>query len=190
MKGPISKWNWPCKREYNTLFCVRSDTDPAKHTRNPGLKTNNFTPIENICCPPCVDRIKKHEAEMKRMKITAGHQQVMPYLLVEKADALADFLRRIFHGQEMIRILNADKKIQHSEIKIGDSTLLLAEAPGRSQVIPGSMYVYVKDTDKTYYDALDAGAESLMPPLDEDDNMRSAGFRDPFGNIWWIATLA
>lgn len=127
---------------------------------------------------------------MKRMKIVAGHQQVMPYLLVEKADALIDFIKRIFHGQEMMRILSADKNIQHSEIKIGDSTVLLAEASGKHQVIPGSMYVYVKDTDKTYYDALDAGATPLMSPLDEDDSTRSAGFRDPFGNIWWIATLA
>ncbi|UGU18286.1 VOC family protein [Sinomicrobium kalidii] len=126
---------------------------------------------------------------MKRTKIVAGHQQVMPYLLVEKADALIDFIRRIFRGQEMIRILNTHKKIQHSEIKIGDSTLFLAEASGKKQVIPGSMYVYVKDTDLTYYEALDAGAVSLMAPLDEDDNTRSAGFRDPFGNIWWIATL-
>ncbi|MBC9794581.1 VOC family protein [Sinomicrobium weinanense] len=126
---------------------------------------------------------------MKRMKIAAGHQQVMPYLLVEQADALVDFIKRIFQGQEMMRILSADRKIQHSEIKIGDSTVLLAEASGK-QIIPGSMYVYVRDTDKTYYDALDAGAKPLMSPIDEDDNMRSAGFRDPFGNIWWIATLA
>lgn len=127
---------------------------------------------------------------MKRMKITAGHQQVMPYLLVEKADTLVDFIKRIFHGQEMMRILSADRKIQHSEIKLGDSTILLAEASGTNQVIPGSMYVYVKDTDKTYYEALDAGAEPLMIPFDEDDNIRSAGFKDPFGNIWWIATLS
>ena len=127
---------------------------------------------------------------MRRMKLIAGHQQVMPYLLTPRADALVEFIKKIFRGLEMVRILNTDKKIQHSEVKIGDCTILLAEATEAGPSIPGCMYVYVTDTDKTYYDALDAGSESLMSPLDEDDNTRSAGFRDPFGNTWWITTLA
>ena len=126
---------------------------------------------------------------MRRMKLIAGHQQVMPYLLTEKADILVEFIKNIFGGQEMMRMLNTDKKIQHSEVRIGDCTILLAEAPAAGRAIPGCMYVYVKDTDKTYYEALDAGAQSLMIPFDEDDNTRSAGFQDPFGNTWWIATL-
>ncbi len=126
---------------------------------------------------------------MQRMKITAGHQQAMPYIIVEKAEDFIDFVRQIFQAEEMIRNMNNDHKIQHSELKIGESTILLAEATEQYPAHYGSMYVYVKDTDKTYYDALDAGAKSLMEPMEEDYGARGAGFQDPFGNIWWIATL-
>ncbi len=126
---------------------------------------------------------------MQRMKITAGHQQAMPYLVVEKAEDFIDFIRKIFQAQEMIRTLDVDNRIQHSEIKIGDSTILLTEALINYPSHPGSMYVYVKDTDHTYYEALDAGATPLMEPMEEDHGARGAGFKDPFGNTWWIATL-
>ncbi|WP_082995009.1 MULTISPECIES: VOC family protein [Aquimarina] len=126
---------------------------------------------------------------MQRMKITAGHQQAMPYIVVEKAEDFIDFIRKIFQAQEMIRSLDVDNRIQHSEIRIGDSTILLTEASKHNPAHPGCMYVYVKDTDQTYYEAIDAGAKSLMEPMEEDYGARGAGFRDPFGNTWWIATL-
>ena len=65
---------------------------------------------------------------MQRMKITAGHQQAMPYLVVEKAEDFIDFIRKIFQAEEMVRNLDVNNKIQHSELKIGDSTILLTEA--------------------------------------------------------------
>ncbi len=126
---------------------------------------------------------------MQRMKITAGHQQAMPYIVVKEAEGFIDFIRKIFNAQEMIRSLDANKRIQHSEIKIGDSTILLAEASKNYPAHPGSMYVYVKDTDHTYYQAIQAGAKPLMEPMEEDHGSRGAGFQDPFGNTWWIATL-
>ena len=125
---------------------------------------------------------------MQRMKITAGHQQVMPYSMLRDADQFIDFARQLFHAEEQVRVLDADRKIEHSEIKIGDSMILLAEATP-TLIKPGALYIYVKDADQTYYDALDAGSKSLMQPIDEDNGARSAGFEDPFGNTWWIATL-
>lgn len=126
---------------------------------------------------------------MQRMKITAGHQQAMPYLIIERAEGFIDFVKKIFNGQEMIRSLDANKKIQHSEILIGDSTIMVTEASSAYPAQQSSMYVYVKDTDQTYFNAIDAGAKSLMKPMEEDYGARGAGFQDPFGNTWWIATL-
>ncbi len=123
------------------------------------------------------------------MKIMAGHQQAMPYLVVEKAEDFIDFIRKIFQAQEMLRRLDTNHRIQHSEIKIGDTTILLTEASQHYPAHPGSMYVYVKDTDQTYYEAINAGAKSLMEPMEEDYGAREAGFLDPYGNTWWIATL-
>ncbi|NER17136.1 VOC family protein [Spongiivirga citrea] len=124
------------------------------------------------------------------MKIIARHQQVMPFLLLYNADAFIDFTRKIFNAQEMLRTLNAKKQIQHSEIMIGNATFLLAEAESPERSTCSSLYIYVNDTDATYYKALDAGCESLMTPIDEENGKRAAGFKDPFGNSWWLATLS
>jgi len=126
---------------------------------------------------------------MQRMKITAGHQQAMPYVVVHHAEDFIDFIRKIFRAEEMLRTLNARKQIEHSEVKIGETTILLSEASLDQIAQPISMYVYVRDADQTYYEAIDAGAISLMLPMEEDHGARSAGFKDPFGNTWWITTL-
>ncbi len=126
---------------------------------------------------------------MQRMKITAGHQQAMPYLVVDNADGFIDFIRKIFNAQEMIRKVDTAYKIEHSEVMIGDATLMITEASKTYPAQNTSMYVYVKDTDQTYYNAIDAGAISLMQPMEEDYGARAAGFKDPYGNTWWIATL-
>lgn len=126
---------------------------------------------------------------MQRMKITAGHQQAMPYLTVKNAEEFIDFIKKIFQAQEMIRKVDASHIIQHSEVMIGGSTIMVTEASTTYPAQPTAMYVYVKDTDQTYYEALDAGSTSLMQPMEEDYSARAAGFKDPFGNTWWIATL-
>lgn len=126
---------------------------------------------------------------MKRMKITAGHQQLMPFLALRKAEDFIDFIRKLFNAQEMVRKLDAQKNIVYSEIRIGDSTLILSEVTASEREKPSAFYIYVNDTDKTYFQALDRGAVSLMAPMDEEDDIRCAGFADPFGNHWWITTM-
>ena len=54
--------------------------------------------------------------------------------------------------------------------------------------MPGMLYLYVDDVDLTYQRALDAGATSQQPPTDQFYGDRSAGVKDPCGNLWWIAT--
>jgi uncharacterized glyoxalase superfamily protein PhnB len=54
--------------------------------------------------------------------------------------------------------------------------------------MPAALHLYVDDSDSTYQRALQAGAASLMEPADQVHGDRMAGVRDPFGNVWWIAT--
>ena len=42
--------------------------------------------------------------------------------------------------------------------------------------------------DSVYATALEAGATSVQEPRDEFYGDRTSGVRDPFGNLWWIAT--
>jgi PhnB protein len=76
----------------------------------------------------------------------------------------------------------------HAEVFIGDSAVMMGEPVGETPALPGSLYLYVEDTDSTYRRAIDAGATSLMEPANQFYGDRNAGIKDPSGNMWWIAT--
>ncbi|MFC5047818.1 hypothetical protein ACFSTE_00245 [Aquimarina hainanensis] len=126
---------------------------------------------------------------MNRMKLMAGHQQVMPYLVIEKADEFVEFIKRLFNAQEMIRRVDKNHKILHSEVLIGTSTLIITEANKNYPAEQISMYIYVNDSDQVYYRGIEMGATSVMAPMEENDDTRVAGLLDPFGNTWWLTTL-
>ena len=76
----------------------------------------------------------------------------------------------------------------HAEVRIGDSMVMMGDASPEWEPMPGSIHLYVDDADAAYKRALQAGATTLMEPADQDYGDRMAGAKDPFGNIWWIAT--
>lgn len=113
---------------------------------------------------------------------------VTPYLVVQGAVRLIDFLKQAFEAQEIERLSRPDGAIGHAEARIGDSRGMMSEAGGAWQPMPCALYLYVNDVDATYKRALQAGAASTMEPMDQFYGDRSAGVRDPAGNQWWIAT--
>jgi uncharacterized glyoxalase superfamily protein PhnB len=64
----------------------------------------------------------------------------------------------------------------------------MGEPRGELTPMPGSIYLYVHNTDAVYQRALQAGATSLTEPADQFYGDRTAGVQDPVGNRWWIAT--
>jgi PhnB protein len=121
--------------------------------------------------------------------IPAGYHSVTPYLAVEGAEKLLDFMKRAFDAVEVHECMRRpDGTIQHAEVRIGDSVVMLGEANGRWTPRPSTLYLYVNDTDATYRRALEAGAASLMEPANQFYGDRNAGVQDPSGNFWWIAT--
>jgi PhnB protein len=120
--------------------------------------------------------------------IPDGYHTVTPYLVVQGVPALIDFLKQAFDAQEIMRIPRPDGAIMHAEVRIGDSAVMMGEAMGEFQPMPGSIHLYVNDADATYQRALQAGATSIMEPADQFYGDRSAGVVDPVGNRWWIAT--
>lgn len=124
----------------------------------------------------------------KAKPIPNGYHTVTPYLTVAGAERLIDFLGRVFEAQETERVMRADGKVAHADVRIGESTIMLADSSSEWKPMPGAIYVYVDDTDATYQRALQAGGSSLMEPADQFHGDRMAGVRDPFGNVWWIVT--
>ena len=117
-----------------------------------------------------------------------GYHTVTPYLTAHGARALVAFMEQVFEAHERERITRPDGAIVHADMRIGDSTIMLAEATAALPPMPGALYIYVPDTDATYARALEAGATALMAPVDTFYGDRNAGVLDPFGNRWWIAT--
>lgn len=123
------------------------------------------------------------------MKIAPQHQQIMPYLIVKDAAQFIDFLKKIFNAEELERQMRTETLIAHAEVKVGQSTVMIADATREFKVMNAGMFIYVEDVDATYKDALKAGAKSLLEPYDPPYANRAAGIEDPFGNTWWLATL-
>jgi PhnB protein len=120
--------------------------------------------------------------------IPEGYQQVIPYLVVDGAEKVIEFLKQTFHAKEMLRMAGPDGKIGHTELRIGDCVVMLSDARDPWKPMPAMIMVYTEDVDAVYQRALQAGATSVSEPKDQFYGDRSAGVADPCGNQWWIAT--
>ena len=120
--------------------------------------------------------------------IPDGYHTVTPYVTVEGVAKLIDFVKQAFGATEVERMARPDGTIGHAEVRIADSIIMMGEATAQWKPMPGTIYLYVDDTDTTYKRALQAGATSLMAPADQFYGDRNAGVKDASGNVWWIAT--
>jgi uncharacterized glyoxalase superfamily protein PhnB len=120
--------------------------------------------------------------------IPEGYHTVTPYLIVEDAQKLIDFLKQGFGAKERFSMPGPDGKIGHAEMQIGNSVVMLADASPRWKPTKTMLYLYVEDTDAVYKKALAAGGKSVLEPTNQFYGDRSAGVEDAFGNHWGIAT--
>ena len=129
--------------------------------------------------------------------IPEGYHSITPYLTVRGADRAIEFYRRAFGAEELFRLNAPDgKTVMHAELKIGDSRFFLgdevagmgcrsAETLGGS---PTGIYLYVRDVDETFRNAVAAGATVKTPLEDMFWGDRTGSVLDPFGNTWDLAT--
>lgn len=128
--------------------------------------------------------------------IPVGYHSIQPYLHLRGAAQAMEFYKSAFGATEVMRMPRQDGRIQHAEMRFGDSVVMLAdEAPERNVFSPAhfggatsSLMFYVEDCDTIYRQAMAAGAKSLREPADQFYGDRMAGVEDPFGFQWWIAT--
>lgn len=120
--------------------------------------------------------------------IPDGFHTLTPYIVVRGVDVLIEFLKAAFDAKETIRTQLPGGSIMHAQVTIGDSVVMMGEAPPDFHPLPGSLYMYVEDTDAVYQRALQAGGVSVMERADQFYGDRNAGVKDPAGNFWWIAT--
>lgn len=108
----------------------------------------------------------------------------MPYLILKDAQGFIDFAQATFAATEQSKQMRDETTIQHAQILIGDSVIMLAEAVAPWPVNNAGIFVYVENADAAYQKALELGSTSIMEPTDMPYG-RSCGIKDPFGNTWW-----
>lgn len=113
---------------------------------------------------------------------------VTPYLIVNNAKQLIEFLQKTFDFREVARHLQPDGAIMHAELTLGNSMIMVSEASELYLPNPTMIHLFLNDCDAFYQRALAAGAVSITEPKDQEYGHRSAGVRDQSGNQWWIAS--
>lgn len=117
-----------------------------------------------------------------------GIQNVIPYLVVENAGKMIEFLAIVFDADVLECSDGREHKASNAILRIGETILEVSDS---SNTFPGSLgmlHVYVPDADQVYQRALEAGAVSIREPVDEVFGERRAAVRDPFGGEWLIST--
>jgi PhnB protein len=117
-----------------------------------------------------------------------GYHSVTPYLVVDGAARVIDFLKQVFDAQEVTRLAAPGGRIGHAEMRIGDSVVMLGDAHDGHAPMQAMLHVYVENADATYQRAMGTGATSVQAPMDQFYGDRSGAVKDPCGNLWWIAT--
>lgn len=119
--------------------------------------------------------------------IPAEYGTVTPYLVVDGASQLIDFVEKVFGAQEIMRMPAPGGKVGHAEIRFGDRIVMLGDAGPENPSRSAALVLYVNDCDATYRKALEAGGSSEMVPEDQFYGDRRGGV-NAFGVSWWIHT--
>lgn len=129
--------------------------------------------------------------------IPEGQHSITPYLGIKDAAKAIDFYKAAFGAVEMFRLESPDGRIGHAELKIGDSSLMLADPCDMdggltsSQSLGGAaigLHLYVEDVDARYAQAIKAGATQVRAVENQFYGDRSGTLKDPFGNLWFVSS--
>ena len=128
--------------------------------------------------------------------IPAGYHTATPYLAVSDTAKANEFYKLAFGAKEVVHLETPDGEIMHAEIQIGDSRIMLSgEMSDSNWRSPSSLRgnsvgicLYFEDVDAAFEQALDAGAQELMPVADMFWGDRMGQLSDPQGHRWMLAS--
>ena len=128
--------------------------------------------------------------------IPEGYHSVTPYLIFSGAAEAIEFYKKALGAEEVMRMGDPGGKVNHAEISIGDSRIMLADehpelrafSPKTVGGSPVTIHLYVADVDAAVARAVAAGAKLVRPVADQFYGDRNGGIEDPFGYRWFIAT--
>ncbi len=122
--------------------------------------------------------------------IAEGYGTVTPWIIGRDTAGLIEFLKAAFGATELARIPGKDGRIDHAEVRIGDSVVMMFDAPrdGSWRDTPAFLRLYLTDADASFAQAVEAGATPVTKVTHLAFGDRVGRVRDPFGNVWWLQT--
>ena len=134
---------------------------------------------------------------MPRVKpVPEGMHSVTPHLVCAGAANAIEFYKKAFGAVELARLPGSQGRLMHAAIRIGDSTVMLADempewgslGPKALKGSPVTIHLYVDDADAFVARAVKAGAKVTMPVDDMFWGDRYGKLEDPFGHHWSVGT--
>lgn len=128
--------------------------------------------------------------------IPEGMHTIAPMFTFKDAGAAVAFYKAAFGAKELFRLNEPSGKIGHVEMMIGNSLIMMGEeypdmglyAAEHYEGVPVRMNVVVKDVDRAFQRAIDAGAEVTRPVGTQFYGWRSGNLKDPFGYHWMLGS--
>jgi PhnB protein len=117
------------------------------------------------------------------------HSVTLGLTLDGAADAIT-FFARALGAKEVTRVMDpSGKKVWHSMLRVGDSTIFVSDSWPEMGVkpMPTKIWIYGDAVDAAFKRATDAGAKADKPPSDMFWGDRVAQVSDRWGNIWMLA---
>ena len=118
---------------------------------------------------------------MKRFQ-PADRHTVTPRIITPRPEEVVRFVKKVFRAEGEFQVTRP------SEVRIGDSLIMISDGGGLREPTSGLLYVYVENVEETYQRAIEAGAETIELPQDQSYGDRRAMVKDPWGTQWQIAS--
>lgn len=126
----------------------------------------------------------------------AAIRGAVPYLVVNDGARAVEFYKRAFGAEEIVRLVGADGRIAHCEVRIGDAPIFLADqsqgvgasSPAALGGTPVVIHLEVDEVDAVAKRAIAAGAKVIFPVRDQFYGERAGRLQDPFGHMWIVST--
>ncbi|MBC9731120.1 VOC family protein [Streptomyces sp. TRM68367] len=126
-----------------------------------------------------------------------GRPSIYPTVLYADAKAAIRQLTEAFGFSELAVYESEEGLVVHAELAQGNGAVMVGSKGTGSRYDeamkgagPTGVYVVVDDVDAHHRQAVEHGAEILMPPTDQDYGSRDYMARDLEGNIWSFGTYA
>jgi PhnB protein len=117
-----------------------------------------------------------------------GYPTVTPYLMVKGAERFIEFMSSVFDAKVTEQLMQPNGNFGHTELRVGDSLIMLSEVPDGRAATPIMFHICVEDVDAAFERAVQAGGKVIAVPTNKSDGDRAGGVIEPSGNTIWIAT--